>query len=226
MAVQDLQIEQHPSETVVDDARPLATLSLAPEQLTARAGVDWFEGDDDLDDFQAAALSVASDDPVFLLRAYRRDPQRGTLLLGSPAVSSSAVDAVLHALKVRPSEIVDRVDMAGTPGKSLDLRQLEELEQSLLMISSAMHRLRGEAAEALRASLAEGGASEGRDRLWLADAVQHVRLGDLSRRQREVLTGLAGGMTNAEIAAALGITEETVRSHLRSLRNRVAHSGA
>jgi DNA-binding NarL/FixJ family response regulator len=38
---------------------------------------------------------------------------------------------------------------------------------------------------------------------------------DLSPRQRAVLALVATGATNAEIAAALGLSEETIRSHLK-----------
>lgn len=41
--------------------------------------------------------------------------------------------------------------------------------------------------------------------------------GVLSRREREVLKSLAGGLTNKEIASALNISERTVKFHVSSL---------
>jgi DNA-binding CsgD family transcriptional regulator len=198
VAVEDLRIEQHPSQTVVEDARPLATLRLAPEELTDRAGLDWFESQDDLDHFRAATLSLGGGAPVFLLRAYRHDPEFGMLLLGSPAVSSSEVDALLHALRVQPPEVLDRVDADTVATKSLDRsnetgdleRRVAELEHSVRLVSSALQR---------------------------------TALREFTPRQREVLSALLSGSTGAEIAAELGISEDTVRSHLRAVRNRIAH---
>ena len=50
---------------------------------------------------------------------------------------------------------------------------------------------------------------------------------DLTSREREVLGGVAHGRSNKEIAAALAITENTVKNHLKNileklhLKNRV-----
>jgi DNA-binding NarL/FixJ family response regulator len=45
--------------------------------------------------------------------------------------------------------------------------------------------------------------------------------GALSARQREVLAGLASGMTNQQIAACIGLSSETVKWHVRALCKRL-----
>jgi DNA-binding NarL/FixJ family response regulator len=49
------------------------------------------------------------------------------------------------------------------------------------------------------------------------DWMPHVELPELTRRERDVLTLLAGGHSNREIAATLGIGVETVKDHVASL---------
>lgn len=56
-------------------------------------------------------------------------------------------------------------------------------------------------------------AQEARDRAWESDLVA----GSLSPREREVLDLLAAGGTNHSIADTLGISPETVQTHIRNL---------
>jgi DNA-binding NarL/FixJ family response regulator len=62
----------------------------------------------------------------------------------------------------------------------------------------------------------------------LADAVQGTdppsaarRLAALTRREREVLEGIAGGATNRQIAASLGLSPRTVESYRESLMRKL-----
>jgi DNA-binding NarL/FixJ family response regulator len=48
------------------------------------------------------------------------------------------------------------------------------------------------------------------------DIAEHVGTEDLSSREIEILRGVAAGLSNKQIAAQAGITDETVKTHLKS----------
>ena len=58
----------------------------------------------------------------------------------------------------------------------------------------------------------------------LADALQPLEITEhpFSRREHEVLTLAADGLTNKEIAYRLGISERTVQFHINSIFNKTA----
>ncbi len=55
----------------------------------------------------------------------------------------------------------------------------------------------------------------------LLSEVSGERPAELSRRELEVLRGLATGATNAQIAARLGLSEHTVRNHVHSVTRKL-----
>jgi DNA-binding NarL/FixJ family response regulator len=54
-------------------------------------------------------------------------------------------------------------------------------------------------------------------RRWLADSQNRAPADQLTEREEEVLKLLAGGASNAHIATGLGLSESTVKFHLRNL---------
>jgi DNA-binding NarL/FixJ family response regulator len=48
------------------------------------------------------------------------------------------------------------------------------------------------------------------------------RLGELSAREHEVLTGIAKGFSYAEVSGALGITTNTVRTHIKNIYQKLS----
>jgi two-component system response regulator FixJ len=77
----------------------------------------------------------------------------------------------------------------------------------------------------LEAALHEGHLALGRRRQEAAQrGLASESIKALSRRQREVLRGLAYGETNATMAARLGLSARTVEGHRRTMMNRLGAS--
>ena len=81
----------------------------------------------------------------------------------------------------------------------------------VLRVKSRQREELVEFTDLVRDKLKESGAQEG-----IED-----KLGDLTERERQVLEGIARGLDNAEIAAALTLSEKTVRNHVTRVFDKI-----
>ncbi len=97
------------------------------------------------------------------------------------------------------------------------LRALRAGAVSFLPKTTAVDRV----VEAVRAAASGGSVLEPGTAALLVrevrDGPEVTPLGALSPREREVMAGLARGRSNREIARALAVSEETVKSHVKSI---------
>lgn len=100
---------------------------------------------------------------------------------------------------------------AGADGYLLKNVEPEELEKAILLVQEGMSVLSPQVTrQVLRAATSA-------DKLRAAD-------GGLSAREMEVLGCLAQGMTTSQIAAALFISENTVKTHVRHILEKLGAS--
>jgi two-component system, NarL family, response regulator LiaR len=97
------------------------------------------------------------------------------------------------------------------------LRALRAGAVSFLPKTTAVDRV----VEAVRAAASGGSVLEPGTAALLVrevrDGAEVTPLGVLSPREREVMAGLARGRSNREIARALAVSEETIKTHVKSI---------
>ena len=88
------------------DNRPIATLALDPAELTARYGLVFEEGWDNLDYLQRAAIELADGSQAWLMR-HRGDRSPGTVVYVDAAADfGRARNLVLQALELTPAAFI------------------------------------------------------------------------------------------------------------------------
>jgi DNA-binding NarL/FixJ family response regulator len=167
-----------------------------------------------------------------------------TLLADDPRyarpITATSFAAAEHLVRqIRPGLLISEIDLGGKSGIDLcrwvrcaspntavvilTSRNEPLLATAALAAGATGYLLKDSPPDVLQASLEQ--AAAGRtvvdDRLgWHGGLAQRVDAADqlgFSRREREVLGELVGGQDNRSIAATLGIAEETVKSHLKSI---------
>ena len=106
-------LENLSPETVLTGPQ-VVSLELTPEDLSTRAELEWSEQDTELGLSDLAVLRLGSGGPRFALRRYRESSFPTIDLSADGEATSADIDDLLAALRVRPREILDRVDLDGT----------------------------------------------------------------------------------------------------------------
>ena len=156
-----------------------------------------------------------------------------------PMAATTVAAAEQLIRRIRPGLLISEVDLSGKSGIELCrwVRRASPITQVVFLTSrnepllataalaagAVGYLLKDSPPDVLRASLEQAAAGHTviDDRLgWHGEAAHRVDAADqlgFSRREREVLGELVSGQDNRSIAATLGIAEQTVKSHLKSI---------
>lgn len=163
------------------------------------AGV--LEGEDDL---QLVAEAADGDEAVAAFRRHRPD----VTLMDLQMPRRNGVDAIVAIRAEFPDARI--IVLTTYAGDVQALRALQAGAQGYLLKSS----LRKELVDTVR------GAMAGRRRIAAevaGEIAAHAGDTPLSAREIEILRGVAAGNSNKIVAAQLGISEETVKAHMKSI---------
>ncbi len=157
--------------------------------------------------------------------------------------AANASDGFGESVRLQPDVVVMDISLPGESGLSVATRLLQEMPSTRILMLSVYHQaeyvleavrigahgyllkdtLPADLREAVR-TVANGGTHFARA-LTSSGAAESpplspdttASLGQLTQRERQVLTGIAEGRTNKEIAASLGLSPRTVESYRESL---------
>jgi two-component system nitrate/nitrite response regulator NarL len=157
--------------------------------------------------------------------------------------AANGSEGFAEALRLQPDVVVMDISLPGESGLSVTTRLLQELPDTRVLMLSVYHQseyvleavrigahgyllkdtLPADLREAVR-TVANGGthfaralSSSGASESPPLSPDTTASLGQLTTRERQVLTGVAEGHTNKEIAARLGLSPRTVESYRESL---------
>jgi DNA-binding NarL/FixJ family response regulator len=191
-------------------------VALVDDQTLVRVGLrTLIEPEDDIE-----VVGEAADGRVALgmIRATRPDvvlcdirmPVRDGLELLADVVADPSLDGV-RVVMLTTFELDEYVFEAlrqGASGFLLKDAEPARLLDAIRVVADGGSLL----APSVTRRVIEHYASPGRDGTPMLDP--HPRIGDLTEREREVLTWVATGRSNGEIAALLQLSPDTVRTHV------------
>jgi DNA-binding NarL/FixJ family response regulator len=153
--------------------------------------------------------------------------------------AANAAEAVTTAGTLKPDLIILDISMPGATGLAV-LGRLREVSGGAKVLVLSMHSDVEYVREAERLG-ATGYLLKDDAAVELADAIDTIRCGEryrsaklskrtaaavraddpLTPREREVLRGIATGLTNKEVASSLGISHRTVETHRENIMRKL-----
>jgi hypothetical protein len=193
----------------------LAQIGLSADELARRHAIEWHTGEDDLDSFRQALVSVGSDAQPFRLLAYTHDPDRAVLVLGqvTPTLKGE-LETLFKALDVSADEVLGSLVSEG----SLLPQRRAPAKRRLTMPSSwrraaqqgLLRSARARLLQALRDPLSARQATRARP---LEEAESH--LVELRQARAELAESLR--RTRAYQVERAGAAREELRSSIEDL---------
>jgi len=141
-------------------------------------------------------------------------PGRGSDVRLAGKVKRAVPGTQVIVMGIRPGheDIVEFID-AGVSGFILQDATLDDLANTIRSVAQGTHVLPPQMTTTLFSQIADVAARPSRP-----ETPDGVRI---TAREREVIDAIAEGLSNKEIATRLGVTTDTVKSHVRSVMEKL-----
>ncbi len=153
--------------------------------------------------------------PDILLLDLAMPSMPGLAVLSALAEAAAPVRTILLTAAIERPEIITAFQ-AGAYGVVLKDSATELLFKCMRCVMQGQYWIGREGVADLVAALRQAGSG--------ADGAAGPRRFRLTRREQEVVAAVVGGLTNREIAAQLGVTEDTVKHHVTNVFDKLGVS--
>lgn len=197
---------------------PIRVLIVDDHAMVRRGMRDFLELHDDLE-----VVGEAGDGESGVAAAARLEPDIVVMDLMMPGVdgveatrriraANPAVEVIALTSFVEEARVVAAIE-AGASGFLLKDVEADELAAAIRAAAAGEVHLDPAVAGIVARRMREGNGAGGR----AGTGAPREGIGSLTARERDVLGGVARGMSNRAIADALGITERTARTHVSNI---------
>ena len=197
---------------------PIRVLIVDDHAMVRRGMRDFLELHDDLE-----VVGEAGDGESGVAAAARLEPDIVVMDLMMPGVdgveatrriraANPAVEVIALTSFVEEARVVAAIE-AGASGFLLKDAEADELAAAIRAAAAGEVHLDPAVAGIVARRMREGNGAGGR----AGTGAPREGIGSLTARERDVLGGVARGMSNRAIADALGITERTARTHVSNI---------
>jgi hypothetical protein len=102
---------------------PVVTVAVSPTDLSERVDLPWREVDSELGSARILVVKLGGGGPRFALTSYDEAPSPVVTIAADGNATEQDIDVLLRGLRIRPSEVLDRVGVRAVDDRPVSTRR-------------------------------------------------------------------------------------------------------